>query len=224
MSLFQGRGLGCIRGGRTVFANLDFAVSDGEALILRGPNGSGKSSLLRLMAGLLRPEVGDILWDGEALTHDPEAHGARLHYVGHLDAIKPALTVTENLTTWAELRTGDPSGVTPALAQFGLDNLAGIPARLLSAGQRRRLALARITATPAPLWLLDEPTVTLDADAAARVAAMIAAHRAGGGTAIVATHGEIALDGAQRLDLGDHAITGDMLLAGQAGGPEGQEW
>ena len=95
MSLFQGRGLSCIRGGRTVFADLDFAVSDGEVLVLRGPNGSGKSSLLRLMAGLLRPEMGEILWDSETLADDPEAHGARVHYVGHLDAIKPALTVAE---------------------------------------------------------------------------------------------------------------------------------
>ena len=209
MSLFQGRGLSCIRGGRTVFANLDFAISDGEVLVLRGPNGSGKSSLLRLMAGLLRPEAGEINWDGEALARDPEAHGARLHYVGHLDAVKPALTVAENLSIWAGLRTGDRSGVAPALAQIGLDRLAGIPARLLSAGQRRRLALARITATPAPLWLLDEPTVALDAAAVAALESAIAAHRAGGGITVVSTHMDLGLERTTTLQLGDFAVDPD---------------
>ncbi len=119
MSLFNGRRLTCVRGGRTVFADLDFAVSDGEALVLRGPNGSGKSSLLRLMAGLLPPAEGDVAWDGDAIGEDREAHGARLHYVGHLDAVKPALTVAENLSTWAVLRGADRSGVEAALAQRG---------------------------------------------------------------------------------------------------------
>ena len=209
MSLFQGRGLSCIRGGRTVFANLDFAVSDGEVLVLRGANGSGKSSLLRLMAGLLRPEAGEIRWDGEALAQDPEAHGARLHYVGHLDAVKPALTVAENLSIWAGLRTGDRSGVAPALAQIGLDRLAGIPARLLSAGQRRRLALARITATPAPLWLLDEPTVALDAAAVAALESAIVAHRVGGGLTVVSTHMDLGLERTTTLQLGDFAVDPD---------------
>ncbi len=209
MSLFQGLGLSCIRGGRTVFANLDFAVSDGGVLVLRGPNGSGKSSLLRLMAGLLRPEAGEIRWDGEPLAQDPEAHGARLHYIGHLDAVKPALTVAENLSVWAGLRTGDRSGVAPALAQIGLDRLAGIPARLLSAGQRRRLALARITATPAPLWLLDEPTVALDSDAVAALESAIAAHRVGGGITVVSTHMDLGLERSTTLQLGDFAVDPD---------------
>ena len=209
MSLFQGHGLGCIRGGRTVFANLHFAVSDGEVLILRGPNGSGKSSLLRLMAGLLGPEAGNISWDGEALDQDPETHGARLHYIGHLDAVKPALTVAENLSIWAALRTGDRSGVMPALTQFGLDRLAEIPARLLSAGQRRRLALARIMATPAPLWLLDEPTVALDAAALAALENAIAAHRNGGGITIISTHMDLGLEHTTTLQLGDFAVDPD---------------
>ncbi len=209
MSQFQGQGLSCVRGGRTVFANLDFAVPDGEVLVLRGPNGSGKSSLLRLMAGLLHAAAGEIRWHGEALAEDPEAHGARLHYVGHLDAVKPALTVAENLTVWAGLRTGDRSGVEPALARFGLDRLAGIPARLLSAGQRRRLALARITATPAPLWLLDEPTVALDAAAVAALDGAIAEHLGGGGIAVLSSHVDLGLDRAATLELGDFAVDPD---------------
>lgn len=209
MSLFLGRGLGCIRGGRTVFANLDFAVSDGEALVLRGANGSGKSSLLRLMAGLSSPAAGELSWDGGELALDPEAHGARLHYVGHLDAVKPALTVAENLAIWAVLRTGDGTGVDAALARFGLDRLAGIPARLLSAGQRRRLALARMVATPAPLWLLDEPTVALDADAVAALISAITEHCGGGGIAVVSTHVEVGLERMKTLELGDFAVDPD---------------
>jgi heme exporter protein A len=209
MSLFQGRSLTCNRGGRTVFANLDFAVSAGETLVLRGPNGSGKSSLLRLMAGLSRPEAGEISWDGEALSEDPEAHGARLHYVGHLDAVKPALTVAENLSVWAGLRTADQSGVKRALARFGLDRLAEIPARLLSAGQRRRLALARIEATPAPLWLLDEPTVALDVTAVAALEGAIAEHCGGGGIAVVSSHVDLGLERTGALELGDFAVDPD---------------
>lgn len=209
MSLFQGRGLSCMRGGRTVFANLDFAVSDGAVLMLRGPNGSGKSSLLRLMAGLLGPAAGELSWDGEELARDPEAHGARTHYVGHLDAVKPALTVAENLTIWAGLRAGDETGVDAALAHFGLDRLAGIPARLLSAGQRRRLALARMVATPAPLWLLDEPTVALDAGAVAALESAIAGHCGSGGIAVVSTHVDLGLERTATLELGDFAVDAD---------------
>ncbi len=208
MSLFQGRSLTCVRGGRTVFANLDFAVSAGETLVLRGPNGSGKSSLLRLMAGLSRPAAGEMSWDGEP-AEDPEAHGARLHYVGHLDAVKPALTVAENLSVWVGLRGGDSGGTDAALARFGLDRLAAIPARLLSAGQRRRLALARITATPAPLWLLDEPTVALDRGAVATLLAVIAEHCGGGGVAVVSSHVELGVARTATLELGDFAVDPD---------------
>ena len=132
--------------------------------------------------------------------------------MGHLDAVKPALTVSETLHGWARLRGGTAPGAR-ALEALGIEALADVPGRYLSAGQRRRLALARLVATPAPLWLLDEPTVTLDADAARRVATMIARHRAEGGMAVVATHGEIALDGARNLDLARHAVTADMMLA-----------
>ena len=215
--------MACIRGERPVFAGVSFRLERGGALVLVGPNGSGKSSLLRVLAGLLKRAGGTLAWDGAPVDEDWAAHRGRLHYVGHLDAVKPTLTVAENLDGWAQFR-GAVRASPDALATLGIAELADVPGRFLSAGQKRRLALARVVATPAPLWLLDEPTVTLDSESAARVAAMIAAHRADGGMAIVATHGEIALDGAQRLDLGSHAIAADMLLAGQEPEAENDKW
>ncbi len=202
---FAARGLACIRGERSVFAGVGFAIAPGGVLLLRGPNGSGKSSLLRLLAGLLAPAAGTITWHGAPVADDPEAHHARLRYVGHLDAVKPVLTVAENLTFWAGL-LGSPDGATDAakraLDRLGIDHLADVPAQLLSAGQRRRLGLARLVAAPAPLWLLDEPTVTLDGASVAIVETMIAEHRAAGGLAIVASHGGLAAPDAATLDLG----------------------
>ncbi len=204
--------MACIRGERPVFSKVAFRLESGGALALAGPNGSGKSSLLRILAGLLQPVAGVLTWDGAALHEDWPVHRHRLHYVGHLEAVKPTLTASENLDGWARFR-GAARAAPGALAALGIEALADVPARFLSAGQRRRLALARLVATPAPLWLLDEPTATLDAEAAARVADLIAAHRAGGGIAIVATHGEIGLDGARRLDLGCHAVSAEVLIS-----------
>ena len=215
--------MACIRGERPVFSGVSFRLERGGALALVGPNGAGKSSLLRILAGLLRRADGTLAWDGAPIDADWAAHRGRLHYVGHLDAVKPTLTAAENLDGWARFR-GAARAAPEALAALGIEDLADVPGRYLSAGQKRRLALARLLATPAPLWLLDEPTVTLDADAAARVEAMIAAHRAGGGMTIVATHGEIAPGGAQRLDLGQHAVSAAALLAGQGHRPEEEEW
>ena len=216
---FEAHDVACIRGERPVFSGVSFRLEPGGALALVGPNGSGKSSLLRILAGLLRPAGGSLAWDGAPLDDDRSAHRRRLHYVGHLDAVKPTLTVAENLDGWARLR-GAARAAPGALDALGIEALADVPARFLSAGQRRRLALSRLLATPAAFWLLDEPTVTLDADAARRVAAMIAGHRAEGGMAIVATHGEIALGDCERLDLGRYAITADMLLAADDSAPE----
>ena len=207
--MFEGENLRCRRGGRVVFDGFRFALAPGAALLLVGPNGSGKSSLLRLMAGLARPERGALTWDGMPIADNPEAHAARLHYVGHLDAVKPALTVRRNLALWEGLRetrhpssTGDdPDPVDGALERFGLFGLAALPARLLSAGQRRRLALARLLAAPAPLWLLDEPSVALDRDSVAALLAAIAAHRAAGGICVAATNVDLAIPGAESLDL-----------------------
>ena len=210
---FEAHDVACIRGERPVFSTVAFRLEGGGALALAGPNGSGKSSLLRILAGLLQPVAGMLTWDGAALHEDWPAHRRRLHYVGHLEAVKPALTGSENLDCWARFR-GAARAVPGALAALGIEALADVPARFLSAGQRRRLALARLVATPAPLWLLDEPAATLDAEAATLLADLIAAHRAGGGMAIVASHGEPGLAGARRLDLGLHAVSADVLIAG----------
>ncbi len=200
MSLFEGRDLLCIRGERRVFAGLDFTVPAAGALLLTGANGSGKSSLLRLMAGLLRPAQGTLRWADQAISADPEAHRARLHYLGHLNAVKPVLTTTENLGFWAGLAGGQG---TPerALEGFALGPLAEVPGRLLSAGQERRVALARLLASPAELWLLDEPTVGLDRDSLARFAAAIAGHSDRGGRVVVATHTPLEIPDAQILAL-----------------------
>jgi heme exporter protein A len=202
---FLGRGLACRRGGRLVFQGLDFALGDGGALLLVGPNGSGKSSLLRVMAGLTPPAAGSLAWDGTSLVEDPAAHRARLHFIGHLDALKPVLTAAETLAFWASIRGGEPAAQAAALERFHLQPLADLPCRFLSAGQRRRLALARLLASPAPLWLLDEPTTGLDEESTADLLAAIAAHRSQGGMVVAATHLDLPLPGAARLALQDFA-------------------
>jgi heme exporter protein A len=222
MTLFEGRDLTCVRGERRVFAGLDFAVSPGGLLVLTGPNGSGKSSLLRIMAGLLRPAGGALFWDGTAVAEDPEAQAARLHYLGHLHAVKPVLTAAENLAFWAALygqgAAGGDTEVATALAAFDLTALAGVPGGMLSAGQMRRVALARLLVTPAEVWLLDEPTVGLDTASLARLSDAIAEHRAGGGRVIAATHVPLDAEGAETLDLGAFAIApGEAHAAWGAG-------
>ena len=203
MSVFAGRDLDCVRGERPVFAGLGFALRPGDALVLVGPNGSGKSSLLRCMAGLLRPAGGELTWGGGAVADDPEGHRARLHYVGHLDAIKPVLSAEENLRFWAGLRGAVAIDPVRALSAFGIAHLANLPARLLSAGQRRRLALARLLAAPAPLWLLDEPAAALDDDAVRLFEAAAAAHRADGGAVVLSAHAGFRLPASSTLSLAD---------------------
>ncbi len=190
-----------MRGGRQVFAGLSFALAPGEVLVLRGPNGSGKSSLLRLLAGFLAPAAGWLAWAGTAIGDDLAAHRARLHYVGHLDAVKSLLTVRENLAFAAALG-GGAGGLEVALGGFDLAPLAEVPARYLSAGQKRRLALARLLAGARPLWLLDEPGVGLDAANRTRLEQALATHRAAGGLAVLATHGDVAVEDALLLELG----------------------
>ena len=200
---FQGKDLGCYRGGRLVFAGLNFEIKPGSALVLRGANGSGKTTLLRLMAGLGRLVSGKMLWDGKAID-DPEFHARRLRFVSHLDAIKPAQTAAENLTFWAKLWAPHTEGRTVATALEALDltHLADFPARHLSAGQRHRLALARVLAAPAPLWLLDEPGNALDENSLSALSRMIADHRSQGGMVVVASHGAAFVEDGRSLDLG----------------------
>lgn len=217
---FTGHNLLCIRGQRMVFRKLDFSVQSGGALLLTGPNGSGKSTLLRCMAGLLRPAEGRLCWNGAAITEEPEAHRRRLHFLGHADAVKPTLSVVENLRFWARMRGSTSSGAVAqpgatdslhgALARFGIEPLADLPARLLSAGQRRRLALARLLAAPAPLWLLDEPTTALDASGVEQLVDAIAAQRAAGGSVILSSHDDLRLPQTARLSLADFAPASDM--------------
>jgi heme exporter protein A len=198
---FSGANLSCRRGGRNVLSDLSFHISSGEALILRGPNGSGKTTLLRLMAGLSQPTLGSMLWNGAAISEDLTAHGARLGFVGHLDAVKSAQTVRENLTFWAQLRGADEAQAATALKAFGLSHLATIPGRVLSAGQRHRLALARLMVSNAPLWLLDEPTNTLDDAALEALRQVLRQHLDCGGLVVVASHGESIIAQARTLDV-----------------------
>jgi heme exporter protein A len=195
------RDLACLRGERLVFKGVSFALGAGEALRLTGPNGSGKSSLLRLLAGLGRPEAGTIAWNGAAVSEDPDAHRARLLFLGHQDAVKPWLTAQENLAFWAALHGATAAAVAPALARFALTPQAALPARYLSQGQRRRLALARFAAIPARLWLLDEPTTGLDEANVATLEALVAEHCAAGGLAVVSTHFALKLPGRNALAL-----------------------
>ena len=197
--------LACRRGARLIFTGLSLIVPAGGALVLSGANGSGKSSLLRLLSTLLAPASGRLLWGGAAVTEDIAAYRASLHYVGHLDAIKPALGVRETLGFWAAMRGAQSVALDRALAAFGLDGVADWPCQWLSAGQRRRLTLARLVAIPAPLWLLDEPAAALDTEGELRLIEAIAAHRQAGGRIVVATHQPLTLPGASELRLGDFA-------------------
>ncbi|MFO1154743.1 MAG: heme ABC exporter ATP-binding protein CcmA [Rhodospirillales bacterium] len=205
MGRFAGENLECVRGERPVFAGLDFSMEEGDALVLVGANGSGKTSLLRLMAGLLTPAGGRLLWDGQAIATDMRAHAGRLRFVGHADALKPGLTAAENLSFWAAFDGGGidiKARVEAALDAFGIGRLADVPGRYLSAGQRRRLALCRLLVTSASLWLLDEPRTALDRDAVGRLDRVLAEHRTTGGLAVLAIHGSELPPAPRLLDLG----------------------
>ncbi len=189
------------RGGRRVIAALSFEAPAGLGLIVTGPNGAGKTSLLRALAGFLPIEAGGFaLDDGDG----ERTVGEQAHYLGHADGVKAALTAGENLAFAAAMLGGDSSrkAQLAALAALGLSHVIDFPARLLSAGQRRRVALARLLVAERPLWLLDEPTTALDAAAQVALAAIMQAHLKGGGTLVAAVHAPLGLDGAQELRLG----------------------
>src|SRR3954471_24007575 len=194
----SGRGIRCVRGGREVFSGLDFSVAMGEALAVTGPNGSGKTSLLRQIAGLLAIAGGsiDLEGGGAELTLPEQAH-----YLGHRDALKPALSVMENLAFWRDFLGGEVSDAADSLAAVGLDHTAQLPAVVLSAGQRRRLSIARLLTVRRRIWLLDEPTSALDTAGQAMFAALMQDHLARGGLIIAATHAPLGV-AARELRIG----------------------
>jgi heme exporter protein A len=199
MNMLTAEDLAVFRGEKLVFRDLGFQLPAGGALVLSGPNGSGKSTLLRLLAGLVRPAAGRVLWDGADVFSDITEQGRRVAYLGHQDAVKPGLTVAENLRFAAAI---SGRSIASALLAMGLDTLSDLPARMLSAGQKRRLALSRLVLSAAPLWLLDEPTLGLDTGSIERFGALLAAHRAGNGMVVVATHVPLPLPDAAALRLG----------------------
>ena len=195
--ILSAQALTCQRGGRSIFEGLGFSVAGGEALLITGRNGAGKSSLLRMIAGLLRIAGGTLTLQGG----DPERSiGEQAHYLGHSDALKPALSVEENLAFWTAWLggTGEPRH---ALAAVGLDSLTALPAAYLSAGQKRRLSIARLVAAKRPLWLLDEPTSALDTASQGMLLNLMRGHLAGGGIIVAATHLPLGIDGARELKL-----------------------
>ena len=200
----SGHDLTCVRGGRRVFSGIGFSVAVGQALVLIGPNGAGKSSLLRMIAGLIRPVAGHVVLAG---GNSELSVAEQCHYVGHLDPLKPALTVMENLAFWTRFLNGaravdEPARMARGLEAAGLEDLAELPAGYLSAGQRRRLSLARVMAAPRPVWLLDEPTTALDAASQERLHRVMQTHLGGGGIIIAATHGPLGLAEPAELQLG----------------------
>jgi heme exporter protein A len=203
VNALEARELRCVRGPVTLFRDLSFAVASGEWVALRGANGSGKTTLLRCVAGLTRPESGDVLWEGEPVARDPARFREALCYVGHLAGIKDDLTADENLAALLALRgrVVDPDARRAALARVGLEKRRHLPSRRLSAGQRRRIGLARLVLERAPLWALDEPFTALDDEGQRLFEQLLADHVGGGGMALIATHHGVAPAPARELRL-----------------------
>ena len=191
--------ISCQRGSKVLFEDLSFVLAPGEGLLVTGPNGAGKTSLLRQIAGLLPLAAGRLSLEGPR----PDVELPELcHYVGHLNGIKTSFTVRESLAFWADFLGENGGPLSPALAAFGLTPLADFPAGLLSAGQKRKLALSRLFAAPRPIWLLDEPQVSLDAASLKLLDAAIKDHLDAGGIAVVASHTALKTKFAHKIALG----------------------
>jgi heme exporter protein A len=193
--------LSCRRSGRFVFRQVEFSAMAGACVLVAGPNGSGKSTLLRVLAGLILPVAGQVEWLDADIFADNAAHRARFHYVGHLDAVKPGLSVREMVDYWRILDGAAKYDAATALDGFALGHLLDRPVRTLSAGQKRRLSLTRILLGDAPLWLLDEPTTALDAAGQQLLKQRITEHRQKGGIVIAASHDPLHLPDQQIIEM-----------------------
>jgi heme exporter protein A len=201
--MLSAHGLTCVRGDRPLFAGVDLAVGPGEWLHVRGANGSGKTSLLRLLAGLSQPEAGQVHWNGESITRVAQDYRRALLFLGHHAAVKEELTGAENLQLSAQLDGGEigRGEIHEALGRFGLKGREDLPVRVLSAGQKRRVLLARLMTRKAKLWVLDEPFTALDTRAVEMLGRLTREHLAQGGMAVVTSHQPVPLEGGQVLEL-----------------------
>lgn len=204
MSTVEARALACSRGTATLFRDVAFSVSPGEWVAVRGPNGSGKTTLLRCVAGLTRCDHGEILWNGESIRREAARFRANLLFSGHLPGIKDDLSAEENLQGALALRgaPASPGACRAALVEVGLEKRRSLPARRLSAGQRRRIGLARLILDPAPFWALDEPLTALDDEGQQLFGRLLERHLARGGLALIATHHDLTLRPTRELRVG----------------------
>ncbi len=198
-AMLEARQLECTRGERRLFTKLSFTLSRGQLLRVAGANGSGKTSLLRILCGLLSPTAGELLWQGQSIRADREEYCRNLAFVGHLNALKDDLTALENLQIAAALsgKSAEPTRMLDALARFGVAHCAVLPAKVLSQGQRRRVALSRLLVGDAKLWVLDEPLTALDVGAVALIQELIAEHLARQGMVIFTTHQPLVIEGVE---------------------------
>ncbi len=195
--------LTCRRGGRVLFAGLDLRLEDGDAAVVTGPNGSGKSSLLRVIAGLIPPFIGEVLWNGQNTRKDPDRFRSAVRYVGHSDGLQPALSVSDNLRFWANIygSPNDFGSLRRGLEAVGLADLMGLPANVFLLAKGDRLALARAVATNGKLWLLDEPTVALDTQSVEQIESIITDFRAAGGMIFASTNAPLKLERSKSVKL-----------------------
>lgn len=205
IAALSGEKLSCQRGFKLLFQDLDLSASAGRALVVTGPNGAGKSSLLRILAGLLTPSAGKVRLSGDGLDGQGGLR-EHLHYLGHDDAVKGALTVAANLDFWRQVLGPTGFSVEEALDEVGLGGLGRLRASVLSAGQKRRLAIARLLVSQRPIWILDEPTTALDVKAQAQFAAFGRAHLYAGGILVAATHAPLDLGDIDGLNLSGRAL------------------